>query len=83
MHATGVRLAARPCMDGKPWTPLASALATFAFVCVIGIVIGVALIHGDLRLHAFARGQAIGQGVAVLAAVAGAVVYVIQKRRLA
>ena len=70
-------------MDGKPWTPLASALATFAFVCIIGVVIGVALIHGDLHIHAFARGQAIGQGVAVLAAIAGAIVYVVQKRRLA
>lgn len=68
-------------MDGKPWTPLASALATFAFVCVVGIVIGIALIHGDLRPHAFARGQAIGQGVGVLAVIAGAIVYVVQKRR--
>jgi len=70
-------------MDGKPWTPLASALATFAFVCIIGVVIGVALIHGDLHLHAFARGQAIGQGVGVFAAIAGAIVYVVQRRRLA
>ena len=69
-------------MDGKPWTPLASALATFAFVCVIGVVIGVALIHGDLHVHAFARGQAIGQGVGVLAVIAGAIVYVVQKRRV-
>ncbi len=69
-------------MDGKPWTPLASALATFAFVCVIGLVIGVALIHGDLHVHAFARGQAIGQGVGVLGVIAGAIVYVVQKRRI-
>lgn len=69
-------------MDGNPWTPLASALATFAFVCVIGVVIGVALIHGDLHVHAFARGQAIGQGVGVLAVIAGAIVYVVQKRRV-
>ena len=44
-------------MDGKPWSPLASAAATFAFVTVIGIVVAIALIHGDLRLHAFERGQ--------------------------
>jgi len=68
-------------MDGKPWTPLASALATFAFVTVVGIVIAIALIHGDLHVHAFARGQAIGQGVAVFAVLAAAVVYIIQKRR--
>lgn len=68
-------------MDGKPWTPLASALATFAFVTVVGIVIAIALIHGDLHIHAFARGQAIGQGVGVFAVFAAAVVYVVQKRR--
>ena len=70
-------------MDGKPWTPLASALATFAFVTIIGIVIAIALIHGDLHVHAFARGQAIGQGVGVLAVIAAAIVYIIQKRRTA
>ena len=64
-------------MDGKPWTPLASALATFAFVCIVGVVIGVALIQGDLHTHA------IGQGVGVLGAIAGAIVYVVQRRRLA
>ena len=70
-------------MDGKPWTPLASALATFAFITVVGIVIAIALIHGDLHVHAFARGQAIGQGVGLFAAVAGGIVYVVQKRRAA
>jgi len=68
-------------MDGKPWSPLASALATFAFVTVVGIVIAISLVHGDLHVHAFARGQAIGQAVAVFAVLAAAVVYVIQKKR--
>jgi hypothetical protein len=70
-------------MDGKPWTPLASAAATFAFVTIIGIVVAIALIHGDLHLHAFERGRAVGQGVGVLAAIAAAVVYVVQKKRAA
>jgi len=68
-------------MDGKPWSPLASAAATFAFVTVIGIVIAIALIHGDLHLHAFERGRSVGQGVGVLAMIAAAIVYVIQKKR--
>jgi hypothetical protein len=68
-------------MDGKPWSPLASAAATFAFVAVIGLVIAIGLIHGDLRLHAFERGRAIGQGVGMVAAIASAIVYVVQKRR--
>ena len=70
-------------MDGKPWTPLASAAATFAFVAVVGIVIAIALIHGDLPVHAFERGRSVGQGVGVLAAIAAAVVYVVQKKRTA
>jgi hypothetical protein len=65
----------------KPWSPLASAAATFAFVAIIGIVVAIALIHGDLRLHAFERGRAIGQGVGVLAAIAAGVVYVVQRKR--
>ena len=68
-------------MDRKPWSPLASAAATFAFVAIIGIVVAIALIHGDLRLHAFERGRAIGQGVGVLAAIAAAIVYLVQKKR--
>ena len=43
-------------------------------------MIAIALIHGDLHVHAFARGQAIGQGVGVFAALAAAIVYIIQKR---
>ena len=49
----------------------------------MGIVIAIALIHGDLHVHAFARGQAIGQGVGMFAAVAGGIVYLVQKRRAA
>jgi hypothetical protein len=70
-------------MDGKPWTPLASAAATFAFVTVVGIVIAIALIHGDLHVHAFERGRSVGQGVGVLAAFAATIVYVVQKKRAA
>ena len=70
-------------MDGKPWTPLASALATFAFITVVGVVIAIAVIYGDLHLHAFAQGQAIGQGVGVFAAIAAGIVYVVQKHRAA
>jgi hypothetical protein len=70
-------------MDGKPWSPLASAAAAFAFVAVVGIVVAIALIHGDLHAHAFERGSAIGQGVGVIAAVTAAITYVVQKRRAA
>jgi hypothetical protein len=70
-------------MDGKPWSPLASAAAAFAFVSIIGIVVAIALIHGDLHVHAFERGSAVGQGVGVLAAIAAAIVYIVQKRRVA
>lgn len=70
-------------MDGKPWSPFASAAATFAFVAVIGLVIAIALIHGDLHAHAFERGRTIGQGVGVLAAIAAAIVYLVQRRRTA
>lgn len=70
-------------MDGKPWSPFASAAATFAFVAVIGLVIAIGLIHGDLQMHAFERGRAIGQGVGVLATIAAAIVYIVQKKRTA
>jgi len=70
-------------MDGKPWTPLAAAAATFALVAIIGIVIAIPLVHGDLHAHAFERGRSLGQGVGVLAAITAAVVYLIQKKRTA
>ena len=70
-------------MDGKPWTPLAAAAATFALVAIIGIVVAIPVIHGDMHAHAFARGQQIGQGVAVFAVLAAALVYFIQKKRTA
>jgi len=70
-------------MDGKPWTPLAAAAATFALVAIIGIVIAIPLVHGDLHAHAFERGRSLGQGVGAFAAIAAAVVYVIQRKRTA
>lgn len=70
-------------MDDKPWTPLAAAAATFALVAIIGIVIAIPVIHGDMQPHAFERGRSLGQGVGVLAAIAAAIVYAIQKKRAA
>jgi len=70
-------------MDGKPWTPLAAAAATFALVAIIGIVVAIPVIHGDMHAHAFERGSSLGQGVGILAAFAAAVVYFIQKKRTA
>ena len=68
-------------MDGKPWTPLAAAAATFALVAIIGIVVAIPVIHGDMHTHAFERGRSLGQGIGIFAALAAAVVYLIQKKR--
>jgi len=68
-------------MDGKPWSPFAAAAATFALVAIIGIVITIPVLHGDMHVHAFERGRSIGQSIGILAAICAAVVYFIQKKR--
>ena len=67
----------------KPWSPLAAAAVTFALIAIVGIVIAIPVIHGDMHAHAFERGRSLGQGIGVFAAVVAAVVYLIQKKRTA
>jgi hypothetical protein len=70
-------------MTKLPRTPLRAALIAFGLTLLIGLVGGLVVLiaTGNLDDNPHERGRMLGQGLAPLSIIVGAIAYVVQKKK--